>query len=132
MQYGTGDWRPILRQTRQRIAINRVFDENPRPLGPEEVQQLAQGDVEGLNLATVYRNLKSLVEQGELVAVEIPGQPARYEKSGLSHHHHFLCNRCNQVYDLPGCGAQLSELAPDDFVIESHEILLYGSCADCA
>ena len=89
----------------------------------------------GLGLATVYRNLKALVSEGRVVAVELPGEAARYEPAGKGHHHHFRCRGCARIFDLvgnrKGCqppGAR----APRGFVVESHEILVYGRCAACA
>ena len=35
-------------------------------------------EVPNLGIATVYRNIKTMVDQQELVPIELPGQPARY------------------------------------------------------
>ncbi len=35
-----------------------------------------------MGMATVYRNLKALVEAGQLVPVQISGEPPRYERMG--------------------------------------------------
>jgi Fe2+ or Zn2+ uptake regulation protein len=36
------------------------------------------------------------------------------------------------VFDLPGCVHALETLAPRDFQVQRHHIILYGVCADCA
>lgn len=119
------------RFTRQRQAIREVLDEQNRPLSPFEVLQAAQARVPRLGIATVYRTLKGLVEEGEAVAVELPGEPPRYEPAGKRHHHHFRCTACGKVFELEGCPGDMSYLAPKGFRTFSHEIVLYGRCADC-
>ncbi|MER3483431.1 MAG: transcriptional repressor [Meiothermus sp.] len=120
------------RSTRQRQAIREVLLELDRPLSPQEVLDAAQSKVPGLGIATVYRTLKGLVEEGAAVAVELPGNPPRYEPSGKTHHHHFHCTACGKVFELEGgCTSDFSAMAPPGFQTQGHEIVLYGRCADC-
>jgi Fur family ferric uptake transcriptional regulator len=120
------------RSTRQRDAIKAVIDSAQRPLSPQEILDDAKCHVEGIGMATVYRNLKSLVESNSLVVVSLPGESARYESSGHTHHHHFHCTHCNRVYDVHECPGKLLELAPSGFTVERHELTLYGRCDQCA
>mgnify|MGYP000380226949 CR=1 FL=1 len=71
------------RRTRQRDAIRATFAEAARPLAVQEAHLLALKTVPGLGIATVYRNIKALLDEGFLAVVELPGEPARYEASGL-------------------------------------------------
>jgi Fur family ferric uptake transcriptional regulator len=119
------------RTTRQREAIRSVIDEAGRPLSPQEVLDAAQSRVPALGLATVYRNLKQLVEASEILAVTLPGDGARYESVQHGHHHHFQCNTCKRVFDVPDCPGNLARLAPKGFTIEHHELTLYGRCNNC-
>jgi Fur family ferric uptake transcriptional regulator len=120
------------RNTKQRDAIRQVFEETPRPLGPVEVLEAGRTRVTGLGIATVYRTINALVDSGWLVPVELPGEPPRYERAGAAHHHHFRCRACTCVFEIHGCPGDLRELAPVGFTIESHEVVLYGLCAQCA
>ena len=122
----------MIRMTRQRRAILSAFQEARRPLSPGEIKSRASSDVGCINLATVYRNLKAMVESGDLVIVEVLGQPDRYELSGLAHHHHFLCVHCDRLYDVPGCPGSFRNLAPRGFKLEGHELWLTGICESCA
>jgi Fur family ferric uptake transcriptional regulator len=123
--------RPMERSTRQRTAIRSAVDAAARPLLAQEVLELAQQEVPALGLATVYRNLKSLVEADELKVVQLPGENPRYERKGHSHHHHFQCRQCQRVFDVHACPGNLAKLAPKGFSVEDHELTLYGRCADC-
>jgi Fur family ferric uptake transcriptional regulator len=120
------------RDTRQRRAIRRVLETTGRPLSPQEVLAAAHRHVPGLGLATVYRNLKVMVQEGELVAVELPGEAPRYEPSGKDHHHHFQCRRCDRLFEVAGCRPASVGRPPRGFVVESHEVVWYGRCASCA
>lgn len=120
-----------VRKTKQRDAIQKVFEESERPLSPDEVRAEADKLFPGIGIATIYRNLKSLVETGHLKVVEIPGAAALYEVSGLDHHHHFQCDDCEKVFDIPGCPGNLDHMTPPGFQVSSHSITLFGTCPDC-
>src|SRR6266496_843947 len=100
------------RSTRQRHAIRSVIRGSRRPLSPREVLEAARVSARALGLATVYRTLKLLVAEGTIHAINLPGEPPRYETSTLAHHHHFQCTRCHRVYDVQGCPGNLRRLAP--------------------
>lgn len=124
----------MARKTRQRDAIRTVMEKAARPLGPEEIHRDAKRLVPSLGLATVYRRLKKLVADADVMPVHLPGQSARYELSvaAARHHHHFHCDTCERVFDVEGCPPGIDQLAPPSFNIKSHEIVLYGTCASCA
>ena len=84
-----------------------------------------------MGIATVYRNIKDLLEEGWLVAVDLPGRATVYERSGKPHHHHFHCDQCSRVFDLTGCLPNINRLARKRFSVARHELVLYGTCADC-
>ena len=119
------------RQTRQRDAIRGALAESGRPLSPQELLAAARGTLPRLGIATVYRTVKAMLEDGALHAVELPGAPARYELAGKSHHHHFHCRACDGVFEVEACPGRMSGLLPGGFRLERHEIILYGVCADC-
>jgi Fur family ferric uptake transcriptional regulator len=119
------------RNTRQRSAIRDALARAQRPLLPAEVLAAAQAEAPGLSIATVYRNLKSMLDEGELHPVQLPGENPRFELAGHRHHHHFQCTRCQRVFDVHACPGDLSRLAPSGFTVEDHELTLYGRCREC-
>jgi Fur family transcriptional regulator, ferric uptake regulator len=120
------------RNTRQRDAIRRVFEEIGRPLGPQEVLDAARDHVTGIGIATVYRTINALVESNWLQIVELPGAPPRYERATDLHHHHFRCRVCDRVFEIDGCPGNLATMVPKGFSLEAHDVVLYGRCATCA
>lgn len=117
--------------TRQRDVVLRVLRQTPRPLTPQEIREQACQESERIGLATVYRALKAFMVEGVIVQVEIPGASPCYELAERGHHHHFICEHCRQVFDLQGCLKNIHTLAPEDFRVERHDIILYGVCATC-
>ncbi len=120
------------RDTRQRRAIRRVFMNAGRPLALEEILRYGQRIVPSLGVATVYRNVKTLVGEGWLSKVALPGGVPRYELAARPHHHHFVCQTCDRAFDVHRCPDEVETLAPDGFEVDSHELTLFGRCAACA
>jgi Fur family ferric uptake transcriptional regulator len=120
-----------IRNTRQKEAIRNAFVHTDRPLSPEEALVTAQAEIEAISIATVYRNINALVEDGWLVRVELPGESTRYEVAGKEHHHHFHCNSCGKLYEVEGCGVPVKPKLPRGFRTTGHELFLYGTCAVC-
>lgn len=122
----------LARRTLQRAAIRRAFERADRPLSPAETLASAQEEVPGLGIATVYRNIRNLVDEGWLEEVPLPGAPNRYEISGKHHHHHFRCRICDRVFEVEACPPDLRALLPSGFRLEGHDITLFGRCAACS
>lgn len=121
------------RNTRQKSAILHAIEHAQRPLSPQEILLDASKEVSQLGMATVYRNLKLLVDEGSLKVVTLPGEGARYESTAAAghHHHHFQCTSCQRVFDVHACPGDIEHMAPKGFSVERHELTLYGRCADC-
>ena len=119
------------RHTPQRAAVLAAIASAGRPLLPQEVLELAASQAPTLSIATVYRALKKLADEGSICPVALAGEPVRYEAAGQGHHHHFQCRECRRVYDVAGCVGGLGGLVPPGFTLEEHEVILYGRCAEC-
>ncbi|RJF71528.1 transcriptional repressor [Deinococcus cavernae] len=123
----------VTRSTRQRDVIARVITQAAGPLAVSEVLAQARADLPTLGLATVYRTLKLLTEQHRIHPVILDGETL-YEASGRGHHHHFSCTVCGRVFTLHTCPVALPSgtVYPGGFVVEAHEVTLYGQCPQCA
>lgn len=119
------------RETPQRKTLRNVFVQASRPLSVQEIFDEAREAIPGLGIATVYRFVKSLVEDGFLASVDIPGEGQRFEVAGKRHHHHFQCKGCGKVFEIDGCAGPDCHNAPPGFEVEDHMVVVYGRCASC-
>lgn len=144
----------LTRQTRQKQAVLQAIAASGLSLAPAEILALAREQVPTLNLSTVYRQLRALHEEAQVVRVDLPGQAARFEvlcrgpktthhaadarsRDGHGHHHdhhhhHFHCTACDRVFPIHGCPEGIEGLAPQGFRVQQHELTLRGLCRDCA
>jgi Fur family transcriptional regulator, ferric uptake regulator len=121
------------RQTQQREAIVEVIRAAGGPLTVHDILDRAQTSVPGLGIATVYRTVKLLLEADRVKTVILPSGETRYEAAGLGHHHHFHCRNCDEVFDLESCPVQVPAGRYEGrFVVDDHELTLYGTCPACA
>ena len=120
------------RNTQQRTAIVDVFEAATHPLSPHDVLDRARKQQTGLGIATVYRTIRTLLDENRIVPVEVTGKPPLYERANLDHHHHFHCEACDEVMSLGGCSLSPSYRLPKGFSAVSHEILFTGTCAACS
>lgn len=117
--------------TKQREAILGVLREAGRPLTREEILRLGRQKIERLGSATVDRTIREMTEQFLVIGVEFPGQPKRYELPADTEHPHFVCRKCERVFDLPVV-MKLPELkAPPGFQVTGGEVIYSGICPDC-
>ena len=121
-----------LRVTPQRRAILGAFGGGATGhLTAEEVYELAGAELPELARATVYNTLGELVRVGLLRSVEGFGA-VRYDPNLDESHHHFRCLSCGRLYDVHPRGADRIELTDGEFMVERTQVLLEGTCAECA
>ncbi len=98
-----------------------------------EVFIRAKQKIPGISLATVYNCLETLVDCGLVKQVNVEREATRYCPN-LQEHGHFICERCNTVFDVPLAGNSRSRKIwnlPEDFTVTHAEITLRGLCPDC-
>lgn len=81
-----------------------------------------------ISLATVYRNLKTLKEKGEIQ--EILTETGRWD-GDISKHSHFICQKCGKIFDVfenIGC---LNFKKIKVGKIKNYQIYFYGDCKSC-
>ena len=93
--------------------------------------------LEGVGRASVYRALEQLELLGLAQRVEVGGDATAYERRDPDggHHHHLICGHCGAI--LPFADDRLERAiesldAGDGFTVESHEVVLRGSCVSCS
>ena len=124
-----------LKITRQRQVILELFLDTKQHLSAEEVFLTLKDKGEDFGLATVYRTLAVLEEQGILDKSDAPGSASqRYFPAAHEHQHQLICTRCGKVVYLDECPAEeyLHRLAEHyGFQITGHSFQIYGLCPGC-
>jgi Fur family ferric uptake transcriptional regulator len=122
----------IIRNTKQRDAIHRAFEDAGRPLTPQEILDFGRVYVPKLGIRTVYRNIADMLVEGRLIGLDYPGQPVRYELPKGVHRPHLVCRGCHNVFTVPMETPELDIELPKGWKREGEEVVFYGKCPDCA
>lgn len=124
---------PKSRNTQQRkLVLETVLSMRNHP-DAEMVYEIISQKNPLISKATVYRNLKLLVKQGQILHIPIPDGADCFDFN-LTPHYHIKCRKCSRVFDVDMpyqtdiCDSIKNNMG---FVIESHQIVFSGLCPDC-
>jgi Fur family transcriptional regulator, ferric uptake regulator len=123
----------LRRNTRQRETILETLLSAEGPLRAADILERSRDALPGLGLATVYRTVALLRDDGRINEVLLPGDEPRFEPSRSRHHHHFRCEACGRVFELDFCPVHLPSgtVLPNGFQVRDHHLTLYGLCDAC-
>jgi Fur family transcriptional regulator, peroxide stress response regulator len=121
-----------LRVTPQRFAVYRnLLDREDHPTVDRLLLDLnAQGPVS--SQATVYSALQALQAAGLIREVRIEAGIGRYD-ANVHPHHHFCCNNCGSIKDLPWqtfAELDLQKIKPE-LQAQTYEVVVRGLCSNC-
>ncbi len=125
-----------LKVTAPRVKVLEVFRScGSRHLNADEVHRLLVEQGADVGLATVYRVLTQLEEAGILSRNTFNAGKAVYELNAGKHHDHLICLGCgrtDEFYDSVIEERQQAVAASMGYLLQEHQMALYGYCADCA
>jgi Fur family ferric uptake transcriptional regulator len=122
-----------LKLTPQRRLIVDIIHDTKGHLTAEEIIEIVQARMPGINKSTVYRTLELLEEAGCVYKSE-SGDHFIYHHDEDGHHHHLVCTKCGKTVD---CDEKL--FAPMEKSIRSKygynvgfkHMVMYGLCENC-
>jgi Fur family peroxide stress response transcriptional regulator len=123
----------VKRMTKQRKVIKEILCNTKEHPTAEIIYEEAKKILPDIGLGTVYRNLQVLVEEGSVLELNCDKRYSRYDGNVVPHAH-FVCEKCNRVYDLDiDVNDNLISLANDNFsgTINSCKLEFYGVCEHC-
>ncbi len=86
-----------------------------------------------IGIATVYRNLRRMANSGSIKKISGLEEAEHFDHNTHTHYH-FLCKKCNKVFDID------AKVAPEiientqketGFIIDSYDVVFHGICKDC-
>lgn len=123
------------RSTRQRSALVALLDELDEFRSAQDLHALLRARGDSVGLATVYRTLQSLVEDGQLDVLRSADGEAAYRRCSPSHHHHLVCRSCGRTVEVadPPVERWAARMAAEHgFTDVHHQVEVFGTCAPCA
>jgi len=128
--------RNALRLTPQRVLLLSLIQSSGKHLDADQLYELARQQGSKIGRATVYRNLKRLVEAGVLRQRFFEEPPIRsyYEMATPAEHYHFTCLRCGKIIEFacPEIEEVTQRLYHTYGIVVSHgNVILSGYCATC-
>jgi len=117
-----------LKVTPQRLLILSLI----RQYGHLDIDELYTKitiDYPFISLATIYKNISTMVENGILNEIKISGAKTKYELSTNSHAH-FICTECKKIEDLDiNVNCLLDNFGKGSAT--SVNVIIYGICSTC-
>ena len=120
-----------LKVTPQRVAIIEYLSEYGH-LSIAKMYELVKEKFPSISLATIYKNINAMIDNGFLKEVKIIGQDSRYELN-YGEHSHVVCKKCGKVVDIEMESSELLKEASkkSDMSVESSSMVFYGICKEC-
>ena len=122
------------RPSRQRTALLALLEELDGFRSAQDLHALLRERGDSVGLATVYRTLQALVDDGQLDVLRSTDGEAAYRRCSPSHHHHLVCRSCGrtvEVTDPPVERWAARTAAEHSFADVQHRVEVFGTCADC-
>lgn len=117
-----------MRNTKQRSLVLDVVNHSYNHPTAYQVHQKCIKVLPNISLGTVYRNLNTLVELGNIQSLEVSGHMVRYDK--ILSHDHFVCLKCGNIIDLDKCDISYDKMIKGNMIM-TCKVRYEGVCCDC-
>ena len=121
------------RRTRQKDAILSVLRSTTSHPTADWIYEQVRHEIPNISLGTVYRNLRLLKQEGEILELDLAGSLSRFD-ANTTDHYHFRCELCGRVFDLDEpVDSRMNETVArkTGFTVTQHRLEFRGLCLDC-
>jgi len=120
------------RQTVQRQLILEGLRELNIHATAEQVFEYVNEHAPSIGKATVYRNLRQMSEDGEILSIGTLTGSMHYDHN-CHLHYHCICENCLRIFDVEGDFSEIGEKVQgaDGFDIKECVVSFKGICWDC-
>ncbi len=122
-----------MRNSKQRDLVLETLKHNAVHPTADFIYDVVKKQMPAISLATVYRNLKQLSDEGVIKKIEGIDGSMHFDHN-IHMHHHFVCKICNQIYDVEGeiiKDVNKDKLMEQGFELLEYEVNLKGICHSC-
>ncbi len=89
----------VTRKTKQKEAILEVLKSTDSHPTASLIYEQVEKTISHISLGTIYRDLKMLARNGEILEIDFASNPSRYD-GNTSNHYHFRCLKCDNIFDI--------------------------------
>jgi Fur family transcriptional regulator, ferric uptake regulator len=123
------------RRTWQRAAVQEALAGRDDFVSAQALHSSLRAGGSSIGLATVYRALADLAEEGEADSLQTDGESLYRACASPGHHHHLICRSCGrtveiQADDIEAWAAGVA--AQHGFRDPQHVVDVFGTCEACA
>ncbi len=122
------------RITPQRDLIIQAISHSPRHITAEEVALQLQEYTQTINIATIYRTLDLLWQEGFACRNDLSEGKIVYATVQHGPHIHLVCRKCNQVIDADSDALNTLNLELQEhygFDPDLDHFSIFGVCSEC-
>jgi len=116
--------------------VDEVLDASEDFLTAQELHGVLKEKGHGVGLATVYRTLQGLADDGAVDVLRMGGGEAAYRRcSAETHHHHLVCRSCGAAIEVAGPAVERwTQRVADEYgyIDVAHTVEIFGTCPRCA
>lgn len=121
------------RKSKQRELVLRVLNGTKTHPSADWIYEQARKEMPGISLGTVYRNLRLIKEQGDLLELQSSSNGSRFDATVVNHYH-LRCLSCGNIFDLDmpvrtDIDAEAARMT--SFAIDYHRLEFHGCCPSC-
>lgn len=124
-----------LKATPQRIAIYGYLLENRTHPNAETIYNALKEDYPAMSLATVYKTVATLRDEGLIQEINVGEDSFRYD-AYTDDHAHVICRCCHKVFDLEqpiSMEKEMKNISEKlDIDVDVCKLFFYGVCGSCA
>lgn len=122
------------RNTKQKEIILKILQSHKTHPTIQEIYDIAKVQDSNIGQATIYRNIKRLVEEGEILKIQNSINDTYHYDINATPHMHLLCKNCQKIVDI--CSNDytlfLESIEKKHFIkINKTNISFEGLCGDC-
>jgi len=121
------------KHSKQRDALIELLKNTKEHPSADALYTQLRKEFPNVSLATVYRNLKLLLEMHEIIKIDVGDEMDHYDAC-TENHYHFFCECCHSILDVahppfPEIDSKVSE--QENLQIKGHSLVFFGLCPKC-